>query len=370
MRSRSWTILLDRFSILRGTPSRRMGYGLAVLATASAFFIKLAIGTWIESPPFLLFFAAVMISSWYGGFGPGLLATFLATSADVYFFFLPSQTFSVTGADILMVVLFVLEAMIISALSEARLSALQQAGEINRLKSQFLSIVSHDLRTPLNAIIGYSSLLREPRVSEDVAKRNEMLERIHQNARMQLDLISNVLDLSRIETGKIAVQMERVDLSELIREILNTLEPLGKEKGLEIDFVDDPTAPVIRTDRGKVRQIFTNLIGNAIKFTERGAIRIRFIHPPSQERISVEIRDTGIGISEGDLPHIFEQFYQGAASKEAFVSGTGLGLAIVQRFVTLLGGTVEVASKPGVGSTFTVSLPYDLPDLFIRDLDS
>ncbi|WP_168061200.1 sensor histidine kinase [Candidatus Manganitrophus noduliformans] len=350
-----------RFNILRGSPSRKIGYALAVLATGSALFIKLAIGTLIESPPFLLFFAAVMISSWYGGLGPGLLATFLATMADVYFFFLPSQAFEVKSLDILMVGLFVLEAVIISVLSEVRLSALRQAGELNRLKSQFLSIVSHDLRTPLNAIIGYSSLLRDPRVSENVAKREEMLERIHQNARIQLSLITDVLDLSRIETGKIAIETEQVDLSELIREILNMLEPLGTEKGLVVDFVEDPTAPAIRTDRGKVRQIFTNLIGNAIKFTEQGSIRIRVIHHLSQEAVSVEITDTGIGISEEDLPHIFEPFYQAPAFKEAYGPGTGLGLSIVKRFADLLGGSVEVVSKPGAGSTFTVRFPYDLP---------
>jgi signal transduction histidine kinase len=338
-----------------------MGYGLAVVATVSALLFKLAIGTWIESPPFLLFFAAVMISSWYGGLGPGLLATFLATLADVYFFFLPSQSFEVRDLDILMVGLFVLEAVIVSVLSEERLSALRQAEEINRLKSQFLSIVSHDLRTPLNAIIGYSSLLREPRVSEDRTKREEMLERIHQSAQIQLDLINNLLDFNRIETGKISIQTGRVDLSELIREILNTLEPLGKEKGLEVTLIDDPTAPVIRTDRGKARQILTNLIGNAIKFTERGSIRIRVIHFSSQERVSVEVSDTGIGISEEDLPHIFEQFYQAPASKEMFGPGTGLGLSIVKRFVDLLGGSIEVVSKPGVGSTFTARFPYDLP---------
>lgn len=361
MEGRSWTKRQGRFNILRGSPSRKMGYALALLATGLALFIKLAIGTLIESPPFLLFFAAVMISSWYGGLGPGLLATFLAALADVYFFFLPSQAFEVKSLDILMVGLFVLEAVIISVLSEVRLSALRQAGELNRLKSQFLSIVSHDLRTPLNAIIGYSSLLREPRVSENVAKREEMLERIHQNARIQLDLISNVLDLTRIETGRIEIQMERVDLSELIREILDTLEPLGAEKGLVVDFVDDPTAPAIRTDRGKVRQILTNLVGNAIKFTERGSIRIRVIHLSSQKRLSVEISDTGIGISEEDLPHIFDQFYQAPAFKEAYGPGTGLGLSIVKRFVDLLGGSVEVVSKPGAGSTFTVRFPYDLP---------
>ncbi len=361
MGEKFWTKRPGKFNLLRGSPSRKMGYSLAVLATGLALFIKLAIGTLIESPPFLLFFAAVMISSWYGGLGPGLLATFLATLADVYFFFLPSQSFQVKDIDFLMVGLFVLEAVIISILSEVRLSNLRQAEEINRLKSQFLSIVSHDLRTPLNAIIGYSSLLREPHVGENAGKREEMLERIHHNALIQLDLISNVLDLSRIETGKISVQTERVDLSELIREILDTLEPLGKEKGLEMNLISDPTTPMIRTDRGKVRQILTNLVGNAIKFTERGAIRIRLTHASSQERVSIEISDTGIGMSEEDLPHIFEQFYQAPAAKEAYGPGTGLGLSIVKRFVDLLGGTIEAVSKSGAGSTFTVRFPYDLP---------
>lgn len=220
-----------------GSPSRKMGYALAVLATGLALFIKPAIGTLIESPPFLLYLCSSHDQFLVRRAGPGVAGD---VSGDIGRRLLPSQAFEVKDLDILMVGLFVVEAVIISVLSEVRLSALRQSGELNRLKSQFLSIVSHDLRTPLNAIIGYSSLLRDPRVSENVAKRNEMLERIHQNARIQLNLISDVLDLSRIETGKIAIETEQVDLSELIREILNALEPLGTEKGLVVDFVDNP----------------------------------------------------------------------------------------------------------------------------------
>ncbi len=351
-----------RFDILKGASSPQVGYAVAVLTTLFSLLLKLAIGPLTDPPPFILFFFAVMFSSWYGGLGPGLLATLLSTLADVYFFFTPQQSFAITGSDILMLCLFVIEAVMISSLSEMRRSAQQKAEEANRLKSQILAIVSHDLRSSLNAIIGYSSLLKSQLFSDDVAKRGEMLERVDQNARTLLDLINNILDLSRIEAGRMELQRERVDLSEMIREVLNSLEPLGKEKGLEIILIDDPTVPLIGSDRGKVKQMITNLIANAIKFTDRGSVRVHLLHEPARKRVVVEISDTGIGISEEDLLHIFEPFYQALNSKKESGSGTGLGLSIVKKLVDLLGGTVQVISKPGVGSTFTVCFPYDLPD--------
>lgn len=236
----------------------------------------------------------------------------------------------------------------------------KEAEEANRFKSQLVSIVSHDLRTPLNAILGFNGLLRQGRMSEDSVKRNRMLDRIHQNAQVLLDLINNLLDSSKLEAGRMELKVEEVSLCETIREALLRMSSLAEEKGLAISLIDGPPPPSIRSDPGKLRQIFTNLIANAIKFTEKGSIAVCVMRDADQERISVQIRDTGIGMGEEELRHLFKPFYQADASDMRDYPGTGLGLSIVQKLLELLQGNVEVSSAPGVGSTFTVHLPYDL----------
>jgi|GEM_PF-1943549 len=235
-----------------------------------------------------------------------------------------------------------------------------EAEEANRVKSEFLSSVSHELRTPLNAIIGYSALLKEPDLLKEAPDPTEMLDRIDYNSHVLLELINNVLDLSRIEAGRIQIQVEEISLMKFVREAINSLEPLRAEKGLEMILQEDPTAPLIRTDPGKLRQILTNLIGNAIKFTERGSITVRIFHPSDEQKIYIEVKDTGIGISEKDRSHIFEPFYQADSSDTRSYGGTGLGLSIVKKLTDSLGGTIQAASQLGLGSTFTVCLPYTI----------
>jgi|GEM_PF-4943711 len=239
-----------------------------------------------------------------------------------------------------------------------------EAEEANRLKSELVSIVSHELRTPLNAIIGYSSLLRDSRFQQDLEKMREMQERIYENSRTLVELINRILDVSKIEAGEMAItlQLESVSVAEAIRQILNNLKPMGQEKGLTLDFIDDPTAPAIQSDAAKLKQIFTNLISNAIKFTERGSVVVRLRHQPNEKKISVEVRDTGVGIAAENLPHLFEPYYQVLTQTEQPHKGTGLGLSIVKRLVEALGGVIHVTSQIGVGSVFTVSLPYHVPE--------
>jgi signal transduction histidine kinase len=235
-----------------------------------------------------------------------------------------------------------------------------EAQEANRVKSQFLSTVSHELRTPLNAIIGYSVLLKDPRHRETAKKQEEMLGRIHHNAMVLLDLINSVLDFSKIEAGKISLQIEAISLRPMIEQILSALKLMGDEKGLRFQLIDDPTVPTIRSDPGKIRQIFINLISNAIKFTEKGSVTVSIAHLPEKGRVVVVVSDTGAGISEEDLSRIFQPFFQADPSDTRAYAGTGLGLTIVKHFVTLVGGTIEVKSRPGAGSSFAVFLPYTL----------
>lgn len=234
-----------------------------------------------------------------------------------------------------------------------------QLEEANRVKSYFLSVASHEIRTALNAILGYASLLKEEGRVREAEKQREIYGHIYRNATNLLDLINQILDLNRIEAGQTDLHAEitEISISEVVRQVLEDHKFIWEEKGLKVSLVDDPTAPKIYSDRVKLRQIFTNLVINATKFTEHGSVVVRIIHRPEAKKVSVEIKDTGYGISEEDLSHIFEPFYQSDRSGE---EGVGLGLPIVKKFVDVLRGTIDVKSVPGRGSTFTVTLPYEI----------
>lgn len=231
----------------------------------------------------------------------------------------------------------------------------EEAEEASRSKSKLLSIASHEMRTPLNAILGYSSLLRD----KQKGKQREMQDRIHENAQTLLDLINTLLNLHKIEAGKIEIYRKEVSLSEILEGVIEMLRPMAEKKGLLIEWMDAPAVPLFWSDPVKLRQIFTNLLGNAIKFTEKGTVTARVRHRPEAGKLSVEISDTGVGIPESELPHIYEPFYRVLSSEMQPEGGTGLGLPIVKQLVDILGGTIHVLSRPGVGSTFTIELDLD-----------
>jgi len=233
----------------------------------------------------------------------------------------------------------------------------EEAEEANRTKSHFLSIASHEIRNGLNAIIGYAHLLADGTMPQE--KRAEMYKHILRCAHDLNDLVNRILDVEKIETGRMQLQanISEVFLPDILRQILEDLRFIWSEKGLTVELHDDLTVPCIRSDPGKLRQIFTNLIVNAIKFTEKGAISVQILHHSQAKEISVQIQDTGIGIPEEDLPHLFKPFYQSGGAVAPV--GTGLGLSIVKKLVDLLKGRIEVKSQQGIGSTFTVTLPYD-----------
>ncbi|NKE72211.1 PAS domain S-box protein [Candidatus Manganitrophus noduliformans] len=235
----------------------------------------------------------------------------------------------------------------------------REAEEASRAKSQFVSIISHELRTPLNAIIGYSGLLKRPEFTERPGKRSEMNDRIYYNAHILLELINNLLNLNRMEAGQMPVEAETVFLADVVGGIVENLRPMGEEKGLKVAFINEDGPLPIHSDSKKIEQIVTNLISNAIKFTDHGAVTVRLSDRSAEQRAVIEVSDTGIGIGEGDLPRLFEPFYQADPSDTRSYEGTGLGLSIVKKFTELLGGTVRVASTLGAGATFTLSLPYE-----------
>ncbi len=232
--------------------------------------------------------------------------------------------------------------------------------ESNRLKSEFVANMSHELRTPLNAIIGYTSLLQRGRYGALTEAQTRALTRIAENSTNLLELINTFLDFSKIAAGKMEVKISEIDPVRLLSETIAPLEALARAKGLTLSLEAPPQMPLVATDPARLRQAVTNLVSNALKFTEQGSVTVALQFAPGDETFTIEVRDTGIGIAEKDLPHIFEEFRQVDGSATRKYGGTGLGLAIARKNVLLLDGVIEVESQVGQGSVFRVRLPLRL----------
>lgn len=232
-----------------------------------------------------------------------------------------------------------------------------EAEEANRMKSYFLSSVSHELKTPLNAILGYTHLLMDGTYGLLAEAQRGPLEGILRNAVDQSRLVSNLLDLTQIETKKMAVDVEKIDLSKLVQDVCTTMQPLFEKKALSIHWNIEAPPPTLESDPYKIRQIVMNLLSNALKFTKTGGVTIFVRKKSESEWIEIIVKDTGIGIPSEELPRIFDAFHQVDRKTTREFGGVGLGLAIVKEILILLKGTVGVESTLGQGTTFTVSLP-------------
>jgi PAS domain S-box-containing protein len=238
--------------------------------------------------------------------------------------------------------------------------AQEEAEKASRAKSQFLANMSHELRTPLNAILGFSALLRDDATGRlDEATRLRFLNQIHSSGQHLLELINDVLDLSKVEAGQMELLLQPVELGQLIDEVRATVEPLARTKSVALNIVLAPELRLV-ADPAKVRQMLLNLISNAIKFTPSGG-RIDIRRRRIEALIEISVTDTGIGIAEEDLGRLFTEFQQLDAGRGQRQEGTGLGLALTKRFAELHGGRVSVESKLGKGSTFTLHLPIQPP---------
>jgi signal transduction histidine kinase len=239
------------------------------------------------------------------------------------------------------------------------LAALQKTGRqleiASKHKSQFLANMSHELRTPLNAILGYTELIADNIYGEVPEKIRDVMERVDKSGRHLLGLINDILDLSKIEAGQLTLALAEYSMKELVETVFTAVEALAAEKKLVLNVTIPADLPSGRGDQRRLTQVLLNLVGNAIKFTDVGEVRVEVTAP--DRAFVVSISDTGPGIAPADQQKIFEEFQQAEHSSTWQKGGTGLGLAITKRIIELHGGRIWVESQPGKGSTFRFTLP-------------
>jgi signal transduction histidine kinase len=228
-------------------------------------------------------------------------------------------------------------------------------------KSQFLANMSHELRTPLNAVLGYAEMLLDGVYGDVAGEVQEILEYIHSNGEHLLSLINDVLDLSKIEAGQFTLILDDYAVQGVIDSVVAVAQPLAQAKHLDLRVTVADDLPLGRGDERRLTQVILNLVGNAIKFTDEGAVTIAVA--AAGGRFELSVNDTGPGIAAGDQIRIFEAFQQVDSSSTREKGGTGLGLAISKRIVQMHGGTITVESAPGKGSTFRVSLPIRVDEV-------
>ena len=228
-------------------------------------------------------------------------------------------------------------------------------GEASRHKSEFLANMSHELRTPLNSIIGYTKLVLDGVEGEIKEEQRKDLEVVHSSSQHLLQLINNLLDISKIEAGRVELHWQEFSVSDLLSEAVLPMQRLAEEKGLTLAYDVAAGIDKLYADTGRVRQVLLNILGNAVKFTGEGGIDLRVSE--SETDFTFSVTDTGIGIGEDDLETIFDSFEQVGSAQIAGYEGTGLGLAISKELIEMHGGMIRANSEPGKGSTVTFTLP-------------
>lgn len=355
---------------------RLQHYFVAVWTVALAFLVTLLLSSVVTPGMSPIFLVAVIVSAWRGGLGPGLFATALSAFASAFVFLPPAFTLRVDRDDLLQLANFVLVSIVIGTLGAARrkaesdrealLSREKQARidaeRANAVKDEFLAAVSHELRTPLTTIKTLTRLLLRKRPSEE--ERQEYLADIASECDRQIDLVHNLLDLSRIKAGGMQLKLQQVDIGEVVRacEKIERIEASEHHHEFRIEIA--PDLPAALAEHSALRRALCSVIENAIKYTpDGGVVSVRARR--EDENITIEVEDNGPGISPVDLPHVFKSFYRGQAEAPAAFSnsdkqevpGIGLGLHLARVLVETMHGSIDVRSGVSSGSVFTIRLP-------------
>ena|GEM_PF-4511599 len=344
-------------------------YGIALISVGASAVLTHWLSGLGDSGISPQFFAAVVLSAWVGGLGPGLFATFLSGIATGYLLLHPhGKSLAFLREDILRVLVFSVVAVLTSSLHAATQRAAREAHRArlaaesaSAAKSRFLAMVSHELRTPLGPIVMISEMLGDDASLPDRVRKD--MKTIRQHVSLEIRLIEDLLDLARLGSGKMNLHLEPVDIHEPLQTAVQVCEPEAREKGLEItlDLWRNPL--IMNGDIVRLQQVFWNLLRNAIKFSNRGGkitVRTSFSEAGSRgrERIVVQVNDSGIGIDPNRLPAIFEAFEQADRDIAVRFGGLGLGLAICLALVEAHGGHISAASAgAGQGATFTLTFP-------------
>ena len=345
-------------------------YLVAVGAVAAAFALALLLEPYLEADVSPLYLAAVMISAWRGGLGAGLLATALSSAIRAFFFLPPQYSFTLNTKGLEELAVFALAAIIISSLSAAREQALareqvarREAETANAVKDEFLAAASHELRTPLTTIKTLTRILLRKDTSEE--ERLEYLSDIASECERQIDLVNNLLDLSRIKAGGVPLAPGRVEVGDVVAacEKIERVEAAEHDHDLVVEV--PPGLPPVCADHGALRRAICSVVENAIKYTPAGGrIEVR-AREEGGTHVAVDVRDNGRGILPDDVRHVFDRFYRGRAADPATalgdgerdVPGIGLGLYLARVLVEGMNGSIDVRSRPGEGSTFTIRIP-------------
>ncbi|MDB5325271.1 MAG: Sensory transduction protein kinase 2 [Phycisphaerales bacterium] len=339
---------------------RAIDYGIAVASIAVAVGVTLLLWGVFSRNPFALFYAAVMVSAWRGGFGPGLLASVFAVVA-IDFFLMPSF-FTGSLRDIVQASTFVGIAALLSWLNLSRDRAMaslriakQEADDANAAKDQFLAVLSHELRTPLTPVLGMAMMLEsDPDLS---AERRADATMIRRNVELEARLIDDLLDITRIRQGKLSLSRSPVDLAVLLRDVERICEADAQAKQIRVRSIVPAGTRMVHADPARLQQILWNLLKNAIKFTPTsGQVTINLSDGPKGV-LKVDVMDTGIGIAPETLPRVFNAFEQGGSNVTRRFGGIGLGLAISKALAEAHGGQLVATSEgSGRGACFTLSL--------------
>ncbi|MBD1806256.1 HAMP domain-containing histidine kinase [Microcoleus sp. FACHB-SPT15] len=364
----------------------QLRYGFAVAMVTLALLLTLLLYPLLHKTPGVLFFAAVMLSSWYGGFRPGVVATILSVSCINYFFLAPYFALSYATADILVLAVFTSTALLVSYLNAARIKAenalrqraiamaqmnkdlenrvrertseleqaLEREKELSSLKSRLVATISHEYRTPLTTIQSSAELLEHYSHKWTQEKKLTHLQRIQASTKHLSDLVSDVLFIGKAEADKLEFNPVPLDLEGFCRELVEQMQLLSVTNEITLIFHSQGNCTNASLDERLLRQILTNLLSNAIKYSPRGST-VRFDLECIGGDATLRIKNSGIGIPAEDLPRLFDSFHR--ASNVGAIPGTGLGLAIVKKCVDLHGGQITVDSVEEVNTTFTVILP-------------